>query len=75
MTDGRDVNEILADALKAVDRIGELLLKQTGEEVEFCTECERPWLTARERWRSYLTVDGESALYCPQCAEEEFGDG
>jgi hypothetical protein len=27
-----------------------------------------------ERWRSYLTVDDETAPFCPDCAREEFGD-
>lgn len=24
-------------------------------------------------WRTYLTVDGETGTYCPECAEREFG--
>ncbi|MGA8925563.1 MAG: hypothetical protein WB462_05030 [Solirubrobacterales bacterium] len=37
------------------------------------------WLPAdRERWRAYLGADdldepAELVLYCPQCAEREFG--
>jgi hypothetical protein len=27
-----------------------------------------------ERFRAYLTVDDEVAIYCPKCAEWEFGD-
>jgi hypothetical protein len=25
-------------------------------------------------WRSYLTVDDETAVYCPACADREFGE-
>jgi hypothetical protein len=38
-----------------------------------CAECERPWTDPNERWRSYLTIDDEAALYCPECADAEFG--
>jgi hypothetical protein len=44
-----------------------------------CTECEISWLPAdEERWRAYLGSDdldepGEVVLYCPECAEREFG--
>jgi hypothetical protein len=40
-----------------------------------CSECGRPWLNVRERWRSYLDCDDELVHFCPDCAEEEFGDG
>lgn len=40
-----------------------------------CAECGRPWLDPDERWRSYLTVDDETALYCPTCGQAEFGSG
>lgn len=26
-----------------------------------------------ERFRAYLTIDDEVAIYCPECAEREFG--
>ena len=44
-----------------------------------CAECESAWLPAgEERWRAYLggdDLDGpvEVVLYCPNCAEREFG--
>ena len=41
-----------------------------------CAECEEPWLPAdEERCKAYLTDDEppELALYCPDCAEREFG--
>jgi len=25
------------------------------------------------RWKAYLTIDAEAVIYCPDCAEEEFG--
>jgi hypothetical protein len=45
-----------------------------------CAEREAAWLPAdEERWRAYLGRDdldepGEVVLYCPECAEREFGD-
>jgi hypothetical protein len=46
-----------------------------------CVECGRPWLDAAERCRLVLAVDdddrvdpGEAFVYCPGCAEQEFGD-
>jgi len=45
-----------------------------------CAECEARWLPADdERWRAYLGGDdldepGEVVIYCPQCAEPEFGE-
>jgi hypothetical protein len=35
-----------------------------------CVECEPH---DGERFRAYLTVDDEVAVYCPECAEREFG--
>lgn len=41
-----------------------------------CEECKRPW-TEDELygWRSYLTDDEppDVVLFCPECAEREFG--
>jgi hypothetical protein len=28
----------------------------------------------RDRWRAYLSGDDEVLVYCPECAEREFGD-
>jgi len=25
------------------------------------------------RWKAYLTIDAEAVIYCPECAEREFG--
>ena len=38
-----------------------------------CVECLRLWLDSSERWRTFLTIDNEAALYCPACAEAELG--
>jgi hypothetical protein len=46
-----------------------------GETPPTCVECRRPWFDPAERWRSYLTVDDETALYCPGCAEVFREDG
>jgi hypothetical protein len=43
-----------------------------------CAECGVVWLpTDESRWEAYLTDDEppELAFYCPDCAEQEFGDG
>ena len=46
-----------------------------------CEECATQAATAEEalRWRAYLTAvvedeDGEVAVYCPECADREFGE-
>ena len=41
-----------------------------------CTECERRWDDAAERWRVYFTEDDppRAVSYCPSCARREFGD-
>jgi hypothetical protein len=43
-----------------------------------CVECGRvPSLPDARGWHAYLTVDEdepvEAAVYCPECAEREFG--
>jgi hypothetical protein len=47
-----------------------------------CSECGRSWLDTTEPWRSYVAdedrdreFDGPdvSAVFCPECAEAEFG--
>jgi hypothetical protein len=47
-----------------------------------CEECATPPATGEEalRWRAYLIAvvddgDEEVAVYCPECADREFGDG
>jgi len=39
-----------------------------------CLECGRTDRDSEKGWRAYLTVDGEVATYCPDCAEAEFAD-
>jgi hypothetical protein len=36
-----------------------------------CEECHRE-PREDERFRAYLTIDDEVAVYCPECAEREF---
>ena len=40
-----------------------------------CIECERSWLVGSERWRLKVSDEDppEAVLYCPACAEREFG--
>jgi hypothetical protein len=38
-----------------------------------CTECGRQPQPG-ELWRLYFADIGEVAIYCPECAEREFGD-
>jgi hypothetical protein len=43
-----------------------------------CTECAAVWLPDDDdRWVAYLTDDDppEIGLFCPDCAEREFGEG
>jgi hypothetical protein len=40
-----------------------------------CVECERLQPDGEPGWKMYVTVDDEPALYCPECAEREFGAG
>lgn len=39
-----------------------------------CVECAKSSTGKSVDWRAYLTVDGEVAVYCPDCAEREFGE-
>jgi hypothetical protein len=39
-----------------------------------CVECGAE-SEAGEGWKAYLTADAEPAVYCPDCAEREFGPG
>ena len=38
-----------------------------------CVECGREPREG-ERFPAYLTTDDELAIYCPDCAEREFGE-
>jgi DNA-directed RNA polymerase subunit RPC12/RpoP len=44
-----------------------------------CAECGREQTASERGWRAYLATDeeepAEAVLYCPECAEREFGDG
>jgi hypothetical protein len=41
-----------------------------------CSECHRVWRPdARERWLAYLDCDDDVWLFCPACADREFGAG
>jgi len=39
-----------------------------------CVECGRESAEG-ERFRAYLTVDDDIAIFCGDCAEREFGEG
>ncbi len=39
-----------------------------------CAECGITSPPGAAGWRSYLTDDGEAVVFCPECAEREFGD-
>jgi hypothetical protein len=47
--------------------------------IPHCTECDALWQPAnKERWSAYLGGDdldepAEVVVYCPRCAEREFG--
>lgn len=38
-----------------------------------CVECHRTTTGNTHGWRAYLSVDEEVVIYCPYCAEREFG--
>jgi hypothetical protein len=38
-----------------------------------CAECGVTSRPDARGWRSYLTDDGEAVMFCPECAEREFG--
>jgi hypothetical protein len=40
-----------------------------------CTECGRRHPRRGEIWRLLFVDLGEVAIYCPECAEREFGSG
>jgi hypothetical protein len=39
-----------------------------------CAECGAVADERAEGWRTYLTEDDETAVYCPACAAREFGE-
>jgi hypothetical protein len=39
---------------------------------ELCLECDRPWIDRFERWRAYVSDEGQLLVYCPACATREF---
>jgi hypothetical protein len=48
-----------------------------SEAVEFhlvCEECGNSSDGSARGWRALLTIDDQAAIYCPDCAREEFGD-
>jgi hypothetical protein len=38
-----------------------------------CAECGAESPPEAEDWRGHLTDDGEAVMFCPKCAEQEFG--
>jgi hypothetical protein len=47
----------------------------TGDAVALiCAECGALSASAADGWRAYLTDDGEAVMFCPACAEREFGE-
>lgn len=50
-------------------------LAEPTETAVICGECGRRWGHSRERWRAHLTDGGQVVLYCPECANAEFGEG
>ena len=38
-----------------------------------CVECGKETMGSTLDWRANLTVDDEVCVYCPDCAEREFG--
>ena len=38
-----------------------------------CVECGKQSEGSARGWRALLTIDDEAAVYCPECAEAEFG--
>lgn len=37
-----------------------------------CVECGRRERDGERRWRAYLTLDDQAAVFCPDCADREF---
>jgi hypothetical protein len=40
-----------------------------------CVECRAVAAGGALQWRAYLSYDGQVGIYCPDCAEREFGGG
>jgi uncharacterized protein with PIN domain len=56
-------------------RVGVMSAEQV-EPIRRCPECGRPWEPHEtERWKAYLTDDEppEVVVFCPDCAERQFG--
>jgi hypothetical protein len=49
-------------------------MQETTNNDLVCANCDRSWADPQERWAAFLDVDDEVALFCPACAESEFGD-
>ena len=47
--------------------------QELAAQLQWCDECGRPWEDERERWRALRTIDGGVSIFCPECAEREFG--
>jgi hypothetical protein len=62
----------MADAVEGIVR--ELDAALGAAEGEVCIECGRAWTDPDERWKRERVDLEETALYCPECHEREFGD-
>lgn len=68
-----DINEfsrVVREHARAFERLAAAL--EGGHRLE-CVECGDTSLREAFGWRTYLTIDNETATYCPDCAREEFG--
>ncbi len=45
-----------------------------GAEPLICANCGAVSDELAEGWRAYLDDEGQAATFCPECAEQEFGD-
>jgi hypothetical protein len=45
----------------------------TTDDLQRCTECGRVWDGVERGWQRHRVDLDETALYCPECAEREFG--
>jgi hypothetical protein len=50
------------------------LIEQPAAETLRCVECAATTADGHD-WRAYLTTDDDVAVYCPECAGREFGQG
>lgn len=65
----------LADLAEALNAPGPLRLPRSRSDALECAECARLDPGEERGWTLRLDEDDELVAFCPECDEQEFGDG